>query len=124
MLVALSAAAAPCEPPTSASSGRRATLLAASLGCRGRRRGRQPGAGDAVREAILRGHTLQLTDPVSILPALLLAIANGSMEEVAYRGAMLHWLTPSLGVRGALVAQAICFGAAHTGPISRARHCR
>jgi membrane protease YdiL (CAAX protease family) len=37
------------------------------------------------------------------------------MEEVAYRGAMLHWLTPSLGVRGALLAQAICFGAAHTG---------
>ncbi len=59
---------------------------------------------------------LQLTDPVSLIPALLLAIANGSMEEVAYRGAMLHWLTPSLGFRGALVAQAICFGAAHVGP--------
>jgi membrane protease YdiL (CAAX protease family) len=58
---------------------------------------------------------LQLTDPVSLLPALVLAIANGSMEEVAYRGAMLHWLTPSLGFRGALLAQAICFGAAHTG---------
>jgi membrane protease YdiL (CAAX protease family) len=58
---------------------------------------------------------LQLSDPASILPALVLAIANGSMEEVAYRGAMLHWLTPSLGFRGALIAQAICFGAAHTG---------
>jgi membrane protease YdiL (CAAX protease family) len=28
---------------------------------------------------------------------------------------MLHWLTPGLGFRGALIAQAICFGSAHIG---------
>jgi membrane protease YdiL (CAAX protease family) len=58
---------------------------------------------------------LKLDDPRAILPALILAIANGSMEEVAYRGAMLGWLTPSLGFRGALLAQALVFGAAHGG---------
>ena len=54
-------------------------------------------------------------DPGSIPPALLLALANGAMEEVVYRGAMLAWLTPALGVRGALAAQALVFGAAHAG---------
>jgi membrane protease YdiL (CAAX protease family) len=58
---------------------------------------------------------LQFGDPASLVPALILAIANGSMEEIAYRGTMLHWLTPGLGVRGALIAQALAFGAAHTG---------
>jgi uncharacterized protein len=58
---------------------------------------------------------LRLEDPRALLPALVLAVANGSMEEVAYRGAMLGWLTPGLGVRGAIVAQAIVFGAAHGG---------
>jgi len=58
---------------------------------------------------------LDLGDARALLPALVLAISNGAMEEVAYRGAMLGWLTPSLGPRGALVAQAIVFGAAHGG---------
>jgi membrane protease YdiL (CAAX protease family) len=58
---------------------------------------------------------LRLDDVRALAPALLLAVANGSMEEVAYRGAMLGWLTPSLGIRGAIVAQAIVFGAAHGG---------
>jgi membrane protease YdiL (CAAX protease family) len=58
---------------------------------------------------------LDLGDAGALLPALVLAISNGAMEEVAYRGAMLGWLTPSLGLRGALLAQAIVFGAAHGG---------
>jgi membrane protease YdiL (CAAX protease family) len=37
------------------------------------------------------------------------------MEEVAYRGAMPGWLTPSLGVLATILAQAIVFGAAHGG---------
>ena len=35
------------------------------------------------------------------------------MEEVAYRGALLRWLTPVTGVVNALALQALVFGLAH-----------
>lgn len=54
-------------------------------------------------------------DPRSLLPAIAAALANGALEEVVYRGAMLAWLTPVVGLRGAIVLQALVFGAAHTG---------
>ncbi|MFO1540813.1 MAG: lysostaphin resistance A-like protein [Chloroflexota bacterium] len=54
-------------------------------------------------------------DPRSLLPATAAALANGALEEVVYRGAMLVWLTPVVGLRGAIVLQALVFGAAHTG---------
>lgn len=59
---------------------------------------------------------LRFSDPAAIAPALAFAFASASMQEVAYRGAMLGWLTPDLGPRGALVAQAVAFGVGHTGP--------
>jgi membrane protease YdiL (CAAX protease family) len=59
---------------------------------------------------------LKLDDPGAIIPALIFATASGSMQEVAYRGAMLGWQTPALGARTALLAQAVAFGAGHTGP--------
>ena len=59
---------------------------------------------------------LKLDDLWAIAPALVFAAASASMQEVAYRGAMLGWLTPSMGGGAALVAQAIAFGASHTGP--------
>jgi membrane protease YdiL (CAAX protease family) len=37
------------------------------------------------------------------------------MEELAYRGALMTWLSPSVGARVALVGQAVVFGVAHTG---------
>ncbi|MEO8252563.1 MAG: CPBP family intramembrane glutamic endopeptidase, partial [Chloroflexota bacterium] len=49
----------------------------------------------------------------ALVPALVFAIANSCMEEVAYRGALLRWLTPSIGVGAALALQAIVFGLAH-----------
>lgn len=52
-------------------------------------------------------------DPWTLLPALMFAIANASMEEVAYRGALLRWLTPVTGVASALALQALVFGLAH-----------
>ncbi len=58
---------------------------------------------------------LDLTQPLAILPALTLAVANGSMEELAYRGALLSWLSRTSGPTVALIGQAIVFGAAHTG---------
>lgn len=59
---------------------------------------------------------LSLNDPWAIVGALLFATASGSMQEVAYRGAMLAWLTPGMGIQASLVAQAVAFGASHTGP--------
>lgn len=58
---------------------------------------------------------LQLAEPLAIVPALGLAVANGTMEELAYRGALMSWLTRPAGPMLALVGQAIVFGAAHTG---------
>jgi membrane protease YdiL (CAAX protease family) len=52
-------------------------------------------------------------DLLSLVPALAFAIANACMEEVAYRGALLRWLTPITGAASALALQALVFGLAH-----------
>jgi membrane protease YdiL (CAAX protease family) len=52
-------------------------------------------------------------DPRGLVPALAFALANASMEEVAYRGALLRWLAPVTGVATALALQALLFGLAH-----------
>jgi len=56
----------------------------------------------------------------AIVPALLFAVANGMMEEVAYRGALLFWSARVMGIGPALVGQAIVFGLAHSGSDVRA----
>jgi membrane protease YdiL (CAAX protease family) len=54
--------------------------------------------------------------PAVLVPALLFALANGALEEVVYRGAMLGWTARLVGFWPAAVAQAVIFGAAHSGP--------
>jgi membrane protease YdiL (CAAX protease family) len=51
----------------------------------------------------------------AIAPALLFAVANGSMEELAYRGALLGWSARVIGLPAAVVGQAVVFGLAHSG---------
>lgn len=51
----------------------------------------------------------------AIVPALVFAVANGSMEELIYRGALLGWSARVMGVGPALVGQAVVFGLAHSG---------
>ena len=51
----------------------------------------------------------------AIAPALVFAIANGTMEELAYRGALLGWSAKVIGVWPAVVGQAVVFGLAHSG---------
>jgi membrane protease YdiL (CAAX protease family) len=58
---------------------------------------------------------LDLARPMAIVPALTLAVANGSMEELAYRGALMSWMTRAMGPTAALIGQAVIFGLAHTG---------
>ena len=49
----------------------------------------------------------------ALVPAIGFALANATMEEVAYRGALLRWLAPAAGVVNALAVQAFVFGLAH-----------
>lgn len=51
----------------------------------------------------------------ALTPALLFAIANGLMEELIYRGALLGWSARVMGIGPAVVGQAIVFGVAHSG---------
>jgi membrane protease YdiL (CAAX protease family) len=51
----------------------------------------------------------------ALAPALLFAVANGSMEELAYRGALLGWSARVIGIPAAVVGQAVVFGLAHSG---------
>jgi membrane protease YdiL (CAAX protease family) len=59
---------------------------------------------------------LDLSNPLAVIPALTLAVANGTMEELAYRGALMAWLTRAAGPTVGLLGQAAVFGLAHTGP--------
>lgn len=52
-------------------------------------------------------------DLTSLVPAVVFALANATMEEVAYRGALLRWLSPAVGVANAVALQAFIFGLAH-----------
>ena len=51
----------------------------------------------------------------ALVPALVFAAANGVMEELVYRGALLGWSARVMGQGPALVGQAIVFGVAHSG---------
>jgi membrane protease YdiL (CAAX protease family) len=52
---------------------------------------------------------------LALVPALTLALANGLMEELAYRGFFMSWLSRATGPTVALLGQAAIFGLAHTG---------
>jgi membrane protease YdiL (CAAX protease family) len=49
----------------------------------------------------------------AVVPALLFAIANASMEEATYRGVLLRWVMRSHGPMLAMAVQAAAFGLAH-----------
>ena len=51
----------------------------------------------------------------AVVPALIFAVANGTMEEIVYRGALLGWSARVMGVGPAVVGQAVVFGLAHSG---------
>lgn len=71
--------------------------------------------GATIAEPFFGPIRLHLSDPVALVPALALAVANGTMEELAYRGALLAWLGRAATPLAALFGQALVFGAAHTG---------
>ncbi len=54
--------------------------------------------------------------PAAIVPGILFGLANGILEEVAYRGAMQAWLGRLLPMPVAIVFQGLIFGIVHAGP--------
>ena len=54
-------------------------------------------------------------DVRALVPAVAFALANAALEETAYRGALLGWSTPAIGLGGAVLGQAVVFGFAHLG---------
>ncbi|HET9851908.1 MAG TPA: CPBP family intramembrane glutamic endopeptidase [Candidatus Limnocylindrales bacterium] len=71
--------------------------------------------GSALGDAFFGSYTLNLSQPLAFLPAVVFAASNALAEELAYRGAMRVWLAPTLGVMGANLAQAVVYGLSHTG---------
>ena len=51
----------------------------------------------------------------ALVPALVFAAANGVMEELIYRGALLGWSARVMGLGPAVIGQAVVFGLAHSG---------
>jgi membrane protease YdiL (CAAX protease family) len=54
-------------------------------------------------------------DLQALIPAVAFAVANAALEETEFRGALLGWSTPALGLAGAVLGQAAVFGFAHLG---------
>jgi membrane protease YdiL (CAAX protease family) len=54
--------------------------------------------------------------PAALVPAVLFGIANGTLEEVAYRGVLQAWLARSVPITAAIAVQGLVFGIVHAGP--------
>jgi membrane protease YdiL (CAAX protease family) len=69
--------------------------------------------GPAMAEPFFGPLPVALGNMSAMLPALLFAIANATMEEVMYRGVLLRWVMRSRGPLLAMAVQAAAFGLAH-----------
>ena len=58
------------------------------------RDGRRPG----LAQPFFGAFGLDLSGPVTLVPALIFALANGIMEEIAYRGALMGWSARVIGL--------------------------
>ena len=72
--------------------------------------------GPALAQPFFGAFRLDTSNPWALLPALIFALSNGIMEEVAYRGALMGWSARVIGLGPALGLQAVVFGLAHGGP--------
>ena len=71
--------------------------------------------GPGLAQPFFGSMALDLSRPAFLLPALLFVMANGVMEELAYRGALLAWTSRVTGTWLAALGQAVVFGLAHGG---------
>jgi membrane protease YdiL (CAAX protease family) len=69
----------------------------------------------AIARPYFRTFDLNLTDPMALVPGLIFSLSNAISEEVIYRGAFMAFAGRVIGLRWALVIQAVVFGLAHAG---------
>jgi membrane protease YdiL (CAAX protease family) len=72
--------------------------------------------GPALAQPFFGAMRLDTSNPWTLVPALVFALSNGIMEEVAYRGTLMGWSARVIGLGPALGLQAVVFGLAHGGP--------
>jgi membrane protease YdiL (CAAX protease family) len=72
--------------------------------------------GPALARPFFGSFGIDTSDPLTLVPALIFALSNGIMEEVAYRGALMGWSARVIGLAPAVGLQAVVFGLAHGGP--------
>jgi membrane protease YdiL (CAAX protease family) len=58
---------------------------------------------------------LNISDPMALVPGLVFSLSNAIGEEVIYRGAFMAFAGRVIGLRSALVLQAVVFGVSHAG---------
>jgi membrane protease YdiL (CAAX protease family) len=58
---------------------------------------------------------LNISDPMALVPGLVFSLSNAIGEEVIYRGAFMAFAGRVVGLRSALVLQAVVFGVSHAG---------
>jgi membrane protease YdiL (CAAX protease family) len=58
---------------------------------------------------------LNISDPMALVPGLVFSLSNAIGEEVIYRGAFMAFAGRIIGLRSALVVQAVVFGVSHAG---------
>jgi membrane protease YdiL (CAAX protease family) len=58
---------------------------------------------------------LNISDPMALVPGLVFSLSNAIGEEVIYRGALMAFAGRVIGLRSALIVQAVVFGVSHAG---------
>ena len=58
---------------------------------------------------------LNISDPMALVPGLVFSLSNAIGEEVIYRGAFMAFAGRIIGLRSALIVQAVVFGVSHAG---------
>jgi membrane protease YdiL (CAAX protease family) len=71
--------------------------------------------GAAIARPYFGTFDLNVRDPMVLIPGLIFSLSNAVAEEVIYRGAFMAFAGKVIGLRNALVIQAIVFGVAHAG---------
>jgi membrane protease YdiL (CAAX protease family) len=71
--------------------------------------------GAAIARPYFGTFDLSVRDPMVLIPGLIFSLSNAVAEEVIYRGAFMAFAGKVIGLRSALVIQAVVFGVAHAG---------
>ena len=71
--------------------------------------------GALIARPYFRTFEINLGDPGALVPGMIFSLSNGIAEELIYRGAFMAFAGRVIGLRWALLLQAVVFGLAHSG---------